>query len=398
MLFPHFVAAFACMLAVLLLMLHAWKARPGGPFALAAGVLLAVLTFFHPYDALTLAGVLWGTPLLEAVVRRRSPWAGLRLSALATLPWAPALAYNWMLFRSNPAMRAWDEQVVMETPEAARLMIAFGAAGLLAAVSLLAIARLRRVHLTMVVWLFSALTLAYLPFRFQRRMLAGIQFPVAVLAVVALAYVLLPAAARARASLRRGRGASARSRGRLGWGTLAITLVLFPLQGATPWYVRDIEWTKLRKVKPPSWVRVETLAALRALDAASRREDLVLASPELGNLVPALTGTRCFVGHYGLTIDAEEKARAAARFFGGVAEDDPWRRALVSRFGITHVLVTPFERAESGFDPLSCRWLREIAAFGEGPERAALYAVIAPRSPEATGAAGTPPASVSPTP
>ena len=45
-------------------------------------------------------------------------------------------------------------------------------------------------------WVLSSLVLAHLPFNFQRRMLGGIQLPLAVLAMAALSYVVVPAAAR----------------------------------------------------------------------------------------------------------------------------------------------------------------------------------------------------------
>lgn len=78
--------------------------------------------------------------------------------------------------------------------------------------------------------------------------------------------------------------------------------------------------------------------------------------------------------------------------------DDGWRRDLVRRYGITHVLLTPLERVPGGFDPRSCPWLAERAVFGEGEARAALYAVIeSARSPLAAGT-GIPPASRSPRP
>jgi hypothetical protein len=394
MVFPHFVAAFACMLLALFPMLRAWERGSLG-HAAAAGAVLVVLTFFHPYDTLALQGIVWGTPLLAAVRSRRFAWGDLVPSAVATAVWMPALVYNGLIFRSNPAMRAWDEQGVMTTPEPDRLVLALGATGVLAAVSLLALGRFRRVHLAMLAWVLASLALAHLPLRFQRRLLGGIQFPLAVLATAALAWVVLPAAARAWHALRRREGR--RRLSRMGWGTLAVVAALLPTQALTFHYVQEREWTYVRRVRPPSWVRHETLQMLQALDAERRPGDLVLASYALGNLVPALTGARCFVGHYSLTIDAGAKRREAERFYGGQA-DDRWRRDMVARHGITHVLVTSLERVPGGFDPTTCPWLTERAAFGEGEARAALYAVNEfARSPEAA-AAGIPPASRRPRP
>jgi hypothetical protein len=163
-----------------------------------------------------------------------------------------------------------------------------------------------------------------------------------------------------------------RSAAGLGMGTLAFTFLLVPLQAATPYYLRDIEWSALRTARYPAWLRTEDWLALHSLGAPhpSRRDRL--SSYELGNFVPPFSGRRCFLGHYALTIDSQSKRADVQRFFSDDAspEADAWRLALLRRWHIGYVLDTPFERTIGDFDPSTRPWLERIYVTGQDPEGA----------------------------
>jgi len=399
MIFPHFITGFICMIGVALLMIRAWwtTGSPadgllGPPRAVVAsvgaGLVLSVLTFFHPYDTVNIMGLVWAGPAALGLLDRRWPWREWRQSAIATAVWLPSFFYNFYIFLNNPAMRAWDLQNLMYTPEAYRLAIALGVGGLLSVVALIGFRHLRREHTVIAAWLISTLVIIHLPMRFQRRAIGGIQFPLAVLATAAIACVLLPWLARrmgllGASSATRGAGgtkeAAAGGPGRfgaLGWGTLAVTLFIAPLQFATPYYIQDIEWNALRRLNYPAWLEIEQWRAFQALADLGPPESTVLASYEIGNFVPPLTGHRCVIGHYALTVDALEKEADAARFFSAGAEDDPWRLEFLRRWNVAYVMVTSFERELGGFDPAGRPWLEEVFATGDDPlRRAVIYAV-----------------------
>ncbi|HXU11095.1 MAG TPA: hypothetical protein VN898_03955, partial [Candidatus Binatia bacterium] len=197
MLFPHFLAGFACMIAGTLAMMSAWSTDPlpGARRARSsalAGLAMALLTFFHPYDAVSLMGALWTAPLLFGLVERRWPWREWTQSAVASAVWLPSFLYNLAVFTANPAMRAWDLQNLMPTPIPKKLIICLGAGLVLSFVAMLALRRLSRPQLVMAAWLLSTLVIIHLPLRFQRRMMGGIQFPLAALGVAGVACVVVP--------------------------------------------------------------------------------------------------------------------------------------------------------------------------------------------------------------
>jgi hypothetical protein len=372
MLFPHILASFVCLLAAVLLLARAWsapeKARQAAVLGVAVGLVSAVLTFFHPTDSVTLLALVWVAPLLLALVERRPPWREWRVSAWATAVWLPALLYNVYIFWTNPAMRAWDLQNLMETPSPGKLVLAAGLSGALSALAVVRFRRLSRAQRIMVAWVVCVIVLVYLPLRFQRRLLGGIQFPLAVLATSTLAWIT------ARLSPRTAAGN--------GWPVLALTLVLLPLQVATPYYLLDVEMTKIRRGKFPGWLPTPTVSALAYLEREAPRDAVVLASYDIGNLIPSRTGLRCFLGHYALTMGAQSKKQDLARFFGGAEADDPWRTAFLQRWGITYLLFTPHERNLGSFDPSARAWLRRVFHAGAAPgAEAEVYAVLNSRTP-----------------
>jgi hypothetical protein len=354
-----------------------WNRRRFG-LAIATGLVLFIVTFFHPYDIVTIVATLYLAPLLFAFSERRWPWTEWGHSLIATAICLPALAYNYWIFANNPAMRWWDLQNIMTTPDASRLVIALGLNGVLAAFALFAFRRLGRGQLVMLAWLVSTLVIIHLPLRFQRRTIGGVQFPLAALAMAGLVTTVLPpVVGRLKRLLRDWAPRTPlRTAAGLGIGTLALTALTIPFQAATPYYVRDIEMSALRAVRYPAWLRTEDFIALHELDRITPPDAIILSSYEMGNFVPPYSGRRCFMGHYALTIDAQSKRADVQRFFSAGPEDDAWRLEFLRRWRIGYVLDTPFERSIGAFDPATKPWLERIFVTGERPaSRAAVYRV-----------------------
>jgi hypothetical protein len=372
-LFPHFLAALASVVGAILLLMGAWTEGERSPrarvrLAAGAGAVLAALTFFHPFDVIPVVGTALGAPIVFALLRGGTLRRDLRLSAIAVGLCVPAIAYNAWMFRHNPAMRAWDLQNVLPTPNLRGLVTGMGLALPLAVLSGLALRKMERPLLVVWAWLVSVVVAVYLPVRFQRKMLAGVQYPLAALTVAAVFLVIVPLLTRWR-----GRG---RSRAPL-WAGVAVLLVLFPTQAATPYYLWRNEWVRLRRHEYPAWLPAPLVAAFRRLAEAPGPEAVVLAAYDTGNFVPPYTGKRCVVGHYALTADAERRGKDVARFYKEGGEDDPWRREALRRWRVRYLVRGPYERALGSFDPSSRPWLRLLHVEGAGGKgETAVYEVV----------------------
>jgi len=335
-------------------------------------VALALLTFFHPYDAVPIMGALWTAPVLFGLLERRWPVPEWKQSLIASTVWFPSLLYNFAVFTSNPAMRAWDEQNLMPTPIVKRLILCLGAGLVLSFLALLAHRKLDRAHLVMAAWLLSTLVIIHLPLRFQRRMMGGIQFPLAALGVAGVAYVVVPLLQRVMRSGKR----LPWTRTTAGAACLAVVALMAPVWCATPVYLVLDEWASVRSGTYPAWLRRDEVAALRYLEEHAPRGSRVLSAYEIGNWVPPYTGLHCVLGHYALTIQSDWKKRDLVRFFSEGTEADDWRRETLAHWRVGYVLYTEYERALGGFDPSTRPWLGEVFATGDDPARAVrVYAV-----------------------
>ena len=261
-------------------------------------------------------------------------------------------------------MRAWDLQNIMDTPSPRGLLICLGVGLPLALLSLLALRRMERPVLVLWVWLAVILVCIHLPVRFQRRMIGGVQFPLAGLAAAGLFLVVLPwltrvfPQPRARAPL-----------------ALALGLLMVPLQVSTPYYVCNAEWARVRKVRYPAWLPAPLRASLGFLAGQPGEEAVVLASYDTGNYIPHYTKKRCVLGHYALTIDADRRQEEITRFFSEDA-DDSWRTTMLRTWGVRYLVLGPYERALGRFDPTVRSWLHRLHVEGEGtPDETTVYAV-----------------------
>ncbi len=368
MVFPHFLAALAAIVGTILLMMSAWSEedrtwRARVSLALGAGAVLAALTFFHPYDVVPLVGTLLLAPLLFAWWRGGTLARDLHLSGIAITLCTPAVLYNGWLFRHNPVFRSWDVQNPFPHASLVGLLIALGIGLPLAVLSLAALGRMGRPLLVLWAWFPAVLVGSYLPLRFQRKLLAGVQYPLGGLAAAGLFLVLLPALARGkrRAPL---------------WAAALLALVLVPAYGATPYYLWRNEWARLRRCTFPCWLPAPLVAALGDLAGRPGPEAVVAASYDTGNLVPYMTGKRCVLGHYALTVESRRREAELARLFTENPTDDPWRRATLQSWGARYLVQGPYERALGGFDPASRPWLRLLRVEGRGEDgETAIYEV-----------------------
>jgi hypothetical protein len=376
-LFPHLVAGFIGLVGAILLMLRAWApgnaafGRRAAASASAGGVLF-LLTLFHPYDTVTALATLWTAPLLFGLAERRLPRSELIHTAIATAVATPAIAYDLILVRTNPAIRAWDLQNVMVTPELGALVMCFGVNLVLTIILLPKFRSLGRPQLAMLAWLVSVLAVIQLPLRFQRRMMGGLQLPIAALACTAVVIVLVPLLARRIRSWRDG----SRAGDPVGWRALALVLVLVPLNVVTPCYVHQDQWRAVRRFAYPSWLGIEESKAMTELDRIAPEGAVAMASYEIGNFIPPRAGIRAFYGHPALTIDSKARGAEVTRFYAAGPEDDTWRRELLRLWNVEYVLYTSRERALGSFDPSTRPWLEEVFVTGDDPRRrAAIYRV-----------------------
>ena len=335
---PHLAAAEALLLWALLWVLRAHE-DGGLRWCVYAALAAFIMTWIVPFYAGVLAAALGAYLLGLFLRRRRVPWREIGLTALAGLGALPPVAYNAWVFAANPAFATWAEQNLILSPHPAHYLLGFALLLVPAVWGAIKVVRQGDEQwLLPVAWVLVVPILLYMPFNLQRRMIAAVQVPLALLAAVSLIAWFpkkrwLPVVFVAIASL----------------STLLLVFGnLGPIQQRTaPIY------------RPGS----ET-AALEWLADHSEPGETVLVSFETGNVIPAWTDLRVFAGHGPETLHNGEKRAALRRFFDPDT-DDAWRQSLLRDYGLDYVFYGPDERMLGGWDPAEAAYLAPVHSSQE---------------------------------
>lgn len=378
MAFPHFIAALLYM-AVFDLVLRA-HITGRQSFAVAAGLMALFMGWQHAYDLLIVYGVL-GIFALGLWIRdgRFPVRMAVSLVIVGVLSVWPAL-YSVLLTSLDPL---WNEVLAqfdnadVFTPPLYRLPVLLGPAFLLALFEALRRRpwRLRRwgagewgsgplgdARLFLHGWFWISFVLIYLPVDYQIHMLNGWQLPIGVLATMAVFDAILPwvrrrwgsergAAPAAAAVPVAGSGRTAAlapaadagqgSRDRLAlWAAVLLVLVVVP----TNLYLFAWRFVELGRAEAPYYLERDEVAALDWLEANVAPDDVVVASLNLGQYVPAYTGANAYLAHWAQTVDFYRKRSEVDLFYAGTA-DPALEAAELDRFSVDYVVFGPSEAA-----------------------------------------------------
>ena len=321
-------------------------------FWLLAGLCWLAMGLIVPFYVVVAWAVAGATWLAVTIRRRAIAWRETMQTVAACLIASPVVIYNWIVFSTNPVMRAWSEQNLILSPHPLHYVMGYALIGLLAILGTAYVLRRRdETTLRLVAWAVVIPPLLYLPFNAQRRLIEGWQIPLAMLAAMGLARFVLPAWRRTRLVRWLVRFPRYSARGLSRWAIALILLVTVPtnilLLGSG---VLAVASRAMPIFRDGGQVR-----ALDWLAARATYDDVVLASYSTGNYLPARVGARVFLGLGTETVRAEEKRALVKRFFDASTPDE-WRVQFLRDWRITYVVAGPDEQ----FSPGSARPLSPV--------------------------------------
>jgi hypothetical protein len=320
--------------------MHAFEGK-GLKWSLIAALAAFFMAAIVPFYAGALAAVLGAYLLALLLRRRRMPWRETGLTALTGLGAVPPVAYNAWVFSTNPAFAVWAEQNRILSPHP--LHYALGFALLLIPALWGAIQAHRQKQekwLLLIGWVLVVPLLLYFPFNLQRRMVVLLQVPLAILA------------ARGLLAWLDGQGGRRRRWGAVAYlGLVSLSNLLLVFGNLVP----------IARRQTPIYRPGAELAALQCLNNQATADEAVLASFEVGNVIPAHTDLRVFAGHGPETLYGEEKKNTLRQFFGQ-SVDDAWRRALLAKFDLDYVFWGPIEQSIGDWNPGTAPYLVPICS------------------------------------
>jgi hypothetical protein len=343
---PHLALARAALLTGLLLVIDSRISR-----AALAGFCWLVVGLAVPFYLVIIYAIVgaWG---LAAWIRNRAFPMRLFICCLVaggiTLP---LFFYNVLVFTGNPAFAQWSAQNLLPSPLVAHYFLAYLPLGALALIGgrwAWQRAKIDIRYTLLIGWPLIVPIMVYIPINVQRRMAEAVIIPLSILAAAGVMLLAKYARKSYRKSWRRNSAFALLA-------TLPVTLFLL-LGGFL---------TALGGQRPTFHPTAE-IAALNWLNEQAVAGEVVLGAFETGNIVPAYTNLRVYVGHGPETLHAVPKTRETERFFSGEMTEDE-RAALYEQMRVRYVFYGHAERELAGESAESPEWVDDLTViYSEG--------------------------------
>lgn len=263
--------------------------------AAAAGLCWLVVGLAVPFYLVVIYAVLGAWGLALWLRQRQFPTALFLRCLVAGGITLPLFLYYTVAFATNPAFAVWSAQNQLPSPFPIHYLLAYSLLGIPALLGIVHAwreARTQGRYALLVGWVIIVPVLVYLPINVQRRMAEGVIVPLAVLASIGL---------QAWGGTRTGRRWLARV-----WIGAACLSSLFLLQAG---------FIAASHAARPLFRPVAEVAALDWLNAHAPADAVVLSSVSTGNVLPAYTHLRPFMGHGPETLEWPRKTALVEQFF-----------------------------------------------------------------------------------
>lgn len=320
---PHFPLGLAIFIYMLALTLNK-EARFRLPLLTGLGLLLSII---QPFGVVVFGIVMVGFTILQGVESKQ--WNLMPLIASMLLG-GPYLLYQYWVINTHPVLSLWNEQNVTPSPPVWDFVVSFSPALPLAVFGAVMLWREKSLgepqnarRWMLLAWFVLGTLLQYMPFAFQRRFLTGYYLPVVALAVYAVAQL----------KQRMKQGAARR------W----LSPALFGLSLPTNFLILFMAVFSALGHMPEIYLYPEEGQAMKWLQESAPENSIILASPELGNFIPAHTDHRVIYGHPMETAHEAQEMERLENFYSGRWEPAEAEEFLVER-GIDYIVYGPRER------------------------------------------------------
>ncbi len=264
------------------------------------------------------------------------------IAAGGILP-VPFLIYNAVAFNLDPFLKRWTAQNIITSPHPVHYLLAYGVAIPFAIVGARKLIGERPWDGWLLpAWALAIPFLAYAPFNLQRRLPEAVWVALVILAVKSF------------------EGESERISRRLAWGTRL--LMAFSLPSAVFLLVGGV-FTAIRPAMPV-FRPADEVRVFEQLAANAHPGEIVLASYDTGNALPAWAPVRVVVGHGPESVGLAELLPKVQRFYSVEANDEE-RQRLIQELNIGFVFYSPSEARLGGWQPGNAPYLQPANKSGE---------------------------------
>ncbi len=297
-----------------------------------------LLALLHPYDVfiVTVVGGLWLIGQIFYKTTTRQQLVNLTLTAAGIVP---VIFYYQHFVLTESVMAGWAARNITLTPPLINWLLGYGWLIPLAVIGLVKIKKdINQCWLMIILWLVSAVLLLSAPLDIARRFSNGLHIPLSLLAA------------------------------RGGWDILLFLKNRFVWRAIFIWIVggglfltnitivaQDIY--SYQNYTLPNYLPQDYYNGARWLANNTLVDSAILAEPSLGNLLPAFSGRRVFVGHGHQTIDFEKKSQAWQDFLSS-NDDDEHKKNWLHQMGVDYLWFDQQTAKTSSFLPGQKKYLQ----------------------------------------
>jgi len=262
----------------------------------------------------------------------------------------PLIIYTVIRFRMDDYLQAWTSQNQIISPHPAHYFIAYG---LMAAFFVRGIRQIRKefkYHAWIIIgWVAVLPVLVYLPTVIQRRLAEGVWVAIVILAVKAF---------------EGGEGALP-ARWAYTWVFMIPTSVLLIIGGTQT----------ACHISQPVFRPTAEVTAFRYLDGEAKKNSVLLASHETGNVLPAWVPIHVVLGHGPETANYDQVRKEIESFYGTQISEQK-RIQILDKFNVDFVFWGPAEKSLGDWDPDEA----DILSPGDHPGPYKIYHVNSKRN------------------
>jgi hypothetical protein len=315
----------------------------------AAGSIALFFFLFHPYHVPTIIGVLGFYIIIQSFYDKKIRWDLLKFSAIAGVISSPAILYHFWALSNFWTRQQHALQNNLITPPLYNFLLSYG---LLFVLSLFGLSLLIKKKnkgqrdLFLISWWTAQIALPYLPiFNFQRKLMEGLHFILVITAILGLLFIkqLIKDKFIFKKYLT----------------NPVVLIIFFAFSFALSNYsivARDsyfslsttsTAYLKKEKMEPMLWLRNN-----------SSENSIILSSYSNSNLIPAFSLRKVYLGHWGMTADAEKKEAGVKLFFAKYSPTQ--QKSFLKANSIDYIFYGQEEKKIKNFNPEKADYLEKV--------------------------------------
>jgi hypothetical protein len=335
----HLCLAIAFMLLIYLLLLESFSKKKKA-LCIVAGIMALMLNFFHPYDLVTITLSLIFYFIYLIFIKKDSAYKyNLGNLAIFFLIFSPGILINYLVVQNNPIIKSWLKTGNPSSEHPMGYILGFGFVLLFAIIGIWRLIKEKNNdrYPFLICWLLAVSILIYGPFPFQIHLSAGAHILLCIFAAVGFFWLCKKLQLVKKESNLTKKG---------------IILVSIFVLLTIPTNLMDIivDFRTACQRSFPYFISPDFKKVLMWLDKNILPNDIVLASRDISNFIPAYTGSKVYIGHWAETMDHRRK-EADFKNFMDLSVGAEFRFKLLKENKISYFIFSNFDKVLGGFNP-----------------------------------------------